>query len=409
MLNLKSKVFLAVFILGGLLFSACFGVYLVQAATSEPDQALVSDLNKQIDAQKAKIDALTTKIIEYQSNIKNNQKEAVNLKNQVMILDNQIGKTDIEFSLKEEQAKELELEIQQTNIKIKTSENDINKEKIQLGAILRLISRYEDNDYVQILLANTTFSEFFDQLKYSNDLQRDMQRTLNRINESKDKLQIENKLLTNQKNDLSEVLNKLEDTKNVLGRQKNDKTQLISTTKQSEKKFQALLTELKKEQAAANAQTAALEKKLRAELAKKGSKETFNTLSNASLIWPTTSRRITATYHDSTYPFRAVLGEHSGIDFGIPQGTPLRAADAGYIAKVAIGTKWYGSYIMIIHGGNITTLYGHMSSVVVTQDQYVKRGDIIGYSGNTGYSSGPHLHFEVRSNGVPVDPMGYLP
>ena len=229
------------------------------------------------------------------------------------------------------------------------------------------------------------------------------------IKESKNKLQEENKQLTNQKNDLSNILNKLEGAKNVLGRQKDDKSQLISATQKSEKKFQTLLADLKKEQAAANAQTAALEKKLRAELAKKGQTEKFNTLSNASLIWPTTSRRITATFHDPTYPFRAILGEHSGIDLGIPQGTPLRAADAGYIAKVAIGTKWYGTYIMIIHGGNITTLYGHMSSVNVAQDQYVKRGDIIGYSGNTGYSSGPHLHFEVRSNGVPVDPMGYLP
>ncbi len=409
MIKLSNKYFIISLAIGGLLLSATILTSNAAAEVAGPDQSIVDDLNKQLESQRAKIDALTSKIVEYQANIKNNQKEAVNLKNQVMTLDNQIAKTDIELSLKEEQAKELELEIQQTNMKIVTSESVINKEKDQLAAILRLIARYEDNDYIQVLLANNSFSEFYDQLKYSNDLQQDMQRSLNRIKESKNKLQEENKQLTNQKNDLSNILNKLEGAKNVLGRQKDDKSQLISATQKSEKKFQTLLADLKKEQAAANAQTAALEKKLRAELAKKGQTEKFNTLSNASLIWPTTSRRITATFHDPTYPFRAILGEHSGIDLGIPQGTPLRAADAGYIAKVAIGTKWYGTYIMIIHGGNITTLYGHMSSVNVAQDQYVKRGDIIGYSGNTGYSSGPHLHFEVRSNGVPVDPMGYLP
>ncbi len=375
----------------------------------EPDQAVVNDLNSQIDAQRAKIDELTAKITEYSGNIKASQQAASSLKNQVSLINNQIGRTNLEISLKEAQVKELQLQIEQTNQKITQTEKDLSANKDQLADIIRLIARYEDKNEINIILANNSFSEFYDQIKYSSDLQEEMQRTSNRIKENGEKLAAQKAELDKQKDDLVGVLDRLDQTNQILGTQKADKSLLLAQTKQSEKKFQSLVAELKAAQASANAQIAAMEKKLRAELAKKGSGEKFNSLGNARLSWPTDSHRITATYHDPTYPFIATLGQHSGLDLGVKQGTPVMAAETGYIAKVALGTKWYGNYIMIIHGGNITTLYGHLSSVQVSQDQYVTKGQLIGYSGNTGYSSGPHLHFEVRSNGIPVDPQSYLP
>ncbi len=388
-----------------LVFSPCF----VARASDTPDQNVINDLNSQIDAQKNKIDALTSKITEYNANIKNNQKEAVSLKNQMMILNNQLAETNLEVSLKEEQAKQIQLQIEQTGLRINQTEDQIVKNKIQLADLLRLISRYEERNYIDILLANDSFSDFFDQLKYSTDLQRELQQTVDRIKETEAKLMIQKADLEKQKKGLSDTLIKLDDTKAALSSQKDDKNQLIIATNKSEKKFEALIKLLKQEQATANSQAAALEKKLRAELAKKGKSEKFNSLSNASLIWPTDSHRLTTYFHDPTYPYINVVGQHSGLDIGVKSGTAIHSADAGYVAKTAYNTKWYGNYIMVIHGGNITTLYAHLSSINVAQDQYVTRGQLIGLSGSTGFSSGPHLHFEVRSNGIPVDPMGYLP
>lgn len=381
---------------------------LLANAADGPDQAVVDDLNRQIAEQQAKIDALTSKITEYSASIKNTKQEAATLKSQIKLLDNQVGKTNMEISLKEEQAKEIQLQIEQAGLQISQSELQMAKQKEQLADLLRLIARYEDKDYISILLANDNFSDFFDQVKYSADLQKEMQRSLNRVKEAKDKLAEQQAELEKQKSDLSDVLNKLDDAKAVLESQKQDKNQLVIATNKSEKKFQSLITDLKKEQAAANAQVTALEKKLRAELAKKGSGEKFNSLGNAVLSWPTNSHRVTSIFHDQDYPYR-YLFEHSGLDIGVGKGTTVKAAEAGYVAKVAYNTKWYGTYIMIIHGGNITTLYGHLSSVNVTQDQYVTKGQTIGLSGSTGFSSGPHLHFEVRSNGIAVDPQSYLP
>ncbi len=98
---------------------------------------------------------------------------------------------------------------------------------------------------------------------------------------------------------------------------------------------------------------------------------------------------------------------HEGIDLGAGFGTPIRAAAAGTI----INAGWlggYGNLVVIDHGGGISTAYGHQSSIAVGNGQSVSQGQVIGYVGSTGHSTGPHLHFEVRVNGAAADPLGYL-
>ena len=100
---------------------------------------------------------------------------------------------------------------------------------------------------------------------------------------------------------------------------------------------------------------------------------------------------------------------HSGIDIMALQGDPVFAARDGIVTVVADSDFGYGKHIEIDHGGGISTLYGHLSVFSVTAGQRVSSGQRIGSAGDTGYSFGPHLHFEVRLAGVPVDPLPYLP
>jgi murein DD-endopeptidase MepM/ murein hydrolase activator NlpD len=124
------------------------------------------------------------------------------------------------------------------------------------------------------------------------------------------------------------------------------------------------------------------------------------TPSTAGLIWPVQG--------PVTSPFGWRWGRmHQGIDIGVPYGTPIHAAAGG----VVIYCGWeegYGNFTVIDHGGNLATAYAHQSSIAVTCGQQVNQGDVIGYVGCTGHCFGPHLHFEVRIDGNPVDPLGYL-
>lgn len=101
---------------------------------------------------------------------------------------------------------------------------------------------------------------------------------------------------------------------------------------------------------------------------------------------------------------------HPGsVDMGIDLGTPVKAADRGKVITVEYLTTGYGIHVVIDHGGSLTSLYGHLSQIKVRTGEVVYRGQVIGISGSTGRSTGPHLHFEVRRNGNPVDPMTLLP
>ena len=117
-------------------------------------------------------------------------------------------------------------------------------------------------------------------------------------------------------------------------------------------------------------------------------------------IWP-----VNGTF---TSPFGMRWGRlHAGIDIAAPTGTAIRAADSGTV-QIASWYGGYGNYTCIGHGGGVSTCYGHQSSIGVSGGQNVSQGQVIGAVGSTGHSTGPHLHFEVRINGSPVDPMGYL-
>ncbi len=126
-----------------------------------------------------------------------------------------------------------------------------------------------------------------------------------------------------------------------------------------------------------------------------------------SLAWPV-SGPVTSGFGWRVHPILHVRKFHTGIDIGAGYGTPIHAADSGTVIY-ATWMSGYGNVTIIDHGGGISTLYAHQSSLAAGNGVRVGRGQVIGYVGSTGFSTGPHLHFEVRLNGNPVDPLAYLP
>ena len=130
-------------------------------------------------------------------------------------------------------------------------------------------------------------------------------------------------------------------------------------------------------------------------------------------IWPEPQATISQPFGPSTYWFEPPYGSyphfHTGIDLVEPFGSPVFAADDGVVALVGSSSSGYGNYVVIAHAGGLATLYGHLSAALVKAGQSVAQGMPIGLEGSSGNSTGPHLHFELRINQLPIDPTPYLP
>ncbi|TMM48324.1 M23 family metallopeptidase [Qipengyuania marisflavi] len=122
---------------------------------------------------------------------------------------------------------------------------------------------------------------------------------------------------------------------------------------------------------------------------------------------PLEDTRLTSDYGMRTHPVLGTRRSHKGVDLSAPTGTPIYATADGLVSKAAPFSS-YGNYVSIEHGANLQTRYAHMSRIAVSSGSRVKKGDIIGYVGSTGRSTGPHLHYEVRINGKAVNPVPYM-
>ncbi len=371
--------------------------------------SVVDDLNQQIAEKQDAIKKLETQINVYKKDIEVKQSEANTLNNQLSILKSKISKIELDIRLNETQIESLDLELTSLGSDIGDRKEQIEQQKKYLNNLLRLINISDQKNYLNIILTNPSFSEFFNQTKYLEDLNSQINQGLKVLKNEKQNLESKEKIAEGKKNQLVTLKKELVDYRASLTEQKEAKNYLLTQTKQSESKFRSLLAQLQQEQSSYDQEIATLQRKIQKELTKD------DRLDNSAsvLSWPARSvNGISAYFRDPDYPFR-YLFEHTGIDLPIKSGTPVKAAASGYIAW-ARNNKSYGNNIMVIHNEGIATVYAHLSRFNVKEGEYVKRGEIIAYSGGipgtpgAGFSTGAHLHFEVRINGLPVDPLDYL-
>jgi murein DD-endopeptidase MepM/ murein hydrolase activator NlpD len=372
----------------------------------------IKALNDKIAAQKEKIKELDSTIDKYKKNIANTQLQATSLKNQLSILDNRVAQTEADIEQTQSRIEETKLEIQALNITIKDKQTIMDRQKTLVGKMVQSIQADDQKNYLEIMLTNRNFADFFSQLTYLESVYTDLGASVKTVRLSKQDLDAKHKQVVERQTAYEDLQKQLVQKRASLEEQIGAKVTLLSQTRNSEQKYQTLLSSLKKqyaaEQADINSNEAAIRKKLE-------DQKKIPTNGDVDLNWPITSHFVTAYFHDATYPFKNVF-QHSAIDLRTPHGTPVRAAASGYVgvARKCTTASCY-SYVLIIHTGNISTVYGHLSRVDVSPDQFVTAGDTIGLSGATPgtvgagpFTTGAHLHFEVRLNGIPVDPLGYL-
>jgi murein DD-endopeptidase MepM/ murein hydrolase activator NlpD len=309
----------------------------------------------------------------------------------------------------------LNFEIQTLKINIGQKEFTIERQKVIIAELIRNLAHNDNQSYVQILASYNSFSDLYNELHSLQTIEEDVGKSIKSIRVAKEDLQLRKKQTEDKKAEIVVLEQTLEEQKNDLDDQKAVKQRLLSQTRSSEKIYNSLLSSLKNQYQQTENEISVIEKQVRSKLTEKQRIELLQGADATKLSWPTPSHRITAYFHDPDYPFRYIF-EHPAIDIRAPQGTIIRAAASGYVAQSRrCSTSSCYAYIMIIHNDGISTLYGHMSRIDVSIDQFVTRGDAIGLSGGRPgtigagpFVTGPHLHFEVRKGGIPQDPQLYL-
>lgn len=373
----------------------------------------VVELNNKIKQHKDKIKELEQTMEKYKKNIEDKKLEAVSLKNQMSILDNRIKQIETDVELTEEKITSSKLEIQALEITIGDKNTIIERQKIMIDSMVKKIQADDQKNYIEILLTNKSFADFYSETKSLENVYSDLGRSVKNLRIAKQELTSKKEQIDERKKTYENLKNQLTDKKQDFGEQVNIKKNLLADTKASEAQYQTLLSSLKSQYQTTEGEVRKYEEQLRKKLS--GENKLKNNLDEGGFGWPVPSRYITAKFHDSTYPFRNVF-EHNAIDIRASYGTPVKAAASGYVGRARRCTlsSCY-AYVLLVHTGNLSTVYGHLSKISVDDDQFVNKGDIIGYSGGTPgtvgagpFVTGAHLHFEVRLNGIPVDPLGYL-
>jgi murein DD-endopeptidase MepM/ murein hydrolase activator NlpD len=375
----------------------------------------IDSLNKSIKQHQDHIVELQNTINTYKKQIEQKQTEAVSLKNQLSILDTRIKEIQAQEALTQEKITQTNLQISALQQIIAEKTVTLTRQKTLIASMLRKIQSDDQKNTLEILLTNDSFADFYSQLQNLSQVNSDLSKSVQLLQQTKTDLEVKQTETEKQKKALEDLKQQLEDNKQEYKGQVNLKTNLLTDTKNSEARYQTLVSSLKKEYQITENQIQNAEAEVRKKLAaQKNSTQQLPT-GNITFDWPVPSRYINATFHDPDYPFRSSF-EHTGIDIKASFGSPVHAAASGYVARrTYCTTASCYAHVDIVHSSTLSTLYGHLSQITVQPDQFVTKGDIIGYSGGAkgAIGSGPwvtgaHLHFEVRSNGIPVDPLGYL-
>ena len=409
------KIFLILFvIITGLLIQPFFAFSQSDGSGGESQE--IAELNKKIAEKRVKVQELEKSIAQVKKDINKKRLEATSLKNQISILDNRTTQIELDMEATEAKLDTFTLEINALELEIGIKTKDITRQKEMLAELIRTLNYESGLGYIEVIAVYDNFSDFYNKLQYLQVIQADMGKSAKGLRLAKAELENKKDSAEKRKNSYEELKAELEEKKKDYEEQIFNKENLFFQTKSSESTYQTLLGNLRKQYQDIEAEIASVEREVRNRLEAQNKLDKIGDSAAGGLFsWPTQSRYITAYFHDPDYPYRYVF-EHNAIDIRSGQGTAVKAAASGYIARArhCSSSQCY-SYIMLIHSDNFSTVYGHLSKIVVSEDQFVTRGDIIGYSGGIPgtvgagpFVTGAHLHFEVRKNGIPANPLNYL-
>lgn len=351
----------------------------------------------ELSEKQQKLQDVSKQINQQQNKLNQAKKQEKTIMGQLQNLEQNIVKTEKEITALGQRMDFLKENIRQTENDIKKLEEKLAIQSDTLGDRLVFIYEKGNVSYLEVLLAATDVRDFLTRLDMLNLIVEQDVNLIESINQQKHELDMKKSSLEINKQELEGAQKSQQNKKQELNYQHGEKQEILDSVQKEKVQYQKALEELER----TSQELEAMIRKLQA-----GSSGVQQ--GTGTYTWPAPGcKTISSPYGMRYHPILKTRKLHTGVDIAASQGKTIVAADSGTVIYVG----WMGGYgqvTVIDHGGGMSTLYAHQSAFLVSEGSKVTKGQAIGKVGSTGWSTGPHLHFEVRVNGSPVNPTGYI-
>ena len=369
-----------------------------RAETAAELQQKLRDARQKIQAAKHKKSSLNDQIAELDGKLTAIEDRLAGLGDQIASVEEKLSVTREKLDLLREELRLKRLELEKAQAKLELEQKDFEERVV-------LSYKSDDLEYVDVVLASSDFEDLISRMNVIHDLIGGDNDLVGGLESTRDQVDADKDAIAKREGAVADAAQVLQ-----------EKSDQLAALRAAQAASQAEALAMRKQKTGAlsgvNSDLATLEKQENQLLAESAAiTGVINGSSGGgggtgSLSWPV-SGPVTSPFGWRIHPILGYRKFHTGVDIGVGYGVPIHAADGGTVIY-ATWMSGYGNVIIIDHGGGLSTLYAHQSSLAVGNGAHVTKGQTIGYVGSTGFSTGPHLHFEVRVNGNPVEPMGYL-
>ncbi|NCT01746.1 peptidoglycan DD-metalloendopeptidase family protein [Candidatus Parcubacteria bacterium] len=369
----------------------------------------IERLKTEINTRSNRLTEIEAEIAKFESQLKEVGAEKKTLQVAINQLELERKKVNAEISKTENLITSTDLEINKLILEISRTEKDIAAAEAAVGEIIRAEYMAGSDTLIEVLLSNVKLSEFWNTFEAHESVQKVLGEKVATLSSFKTLLEEQRNESQGKRTELSSLKNQYLDQNSVLTNNKQERSKLLEVTKNEEKNYQQLLASKEAAKDQIIKEMRDFESKLQFIL----DPNTIPTPGTRIFDWPLKNIVITQLFGGTEFAARnaSVYGGrayHPGIDLGTPRGTPIYAPLTGTVratgnTDAVPGCYSWGKWTLIDHANGLSTLYAHQDVIAVTPGQKVTTGEIIGYSGSTGYSTGPHLHFTVYAkDGVSV-------
>lgn len=388
------------------IWAAIFAVFVCIGLLMPNSYCLADDLETQIQREQQKLEYIQKKISQHRNQAASYGKQEQNLLTKLEEVNQREELAKQKIKVLELKEKKLNAKIAELTQKIKREEAVLAKAKDALRSRVVSLYKYGSLSQYKLLFAAENVQEALSMSYLLGRVARADSELILEVKEKKASLESSKRQLQGQRQELVSNKKALEAQRSELLRTQNEQKRLLAEIRRQKKLHEQAAAELAASQRELQDKIKSLlaEKRRRA-AASRGRTATL-TAPKGKLLWPVTGP-INSTFGTRVHPVFKTKTVHTGLDIEAAHGTPVKAAARGEVLFTG-WLKGYGQVIILDHGGNMTTVYAHLSGIDVREGQVVGQGATIGRVGNTGVATGPHLHFEVRINANAVDPLKYL-